>query len=93
MDLINSSVVVRAKLFLGEPFKRLAINLPLYWHLFARKEMRFGLSLSISRAVLLGLSWAAKLGCVAYCVQICLCVRGCAVIGHTMLAHPYRVTY
>lgn len=61
--------------------------------------MRFGLSLSISRVVLLGFSWAAKLRgeervCVfVLCVQICLCVCELGVIGHTMLAHPYRVTY
>lgn len=59
--------------------------------------MCFGLSLSISGVVLLGFSWAAKLGgvCVSsfFCVQICLCVRECGVIGHTMLAHPYKVTY
>lgn len=61
--------------------------------------MCFGLSLSISRVVLLGFSWAAKLWgeermCVfAFCVQICLCLCELGVIGHTMLAHPYRVTY
>lgn len=80
-DLINSSAVVRRqskKLFSGKPFKRLAINLPLYWHLFAGNEMCFGLSLSISGVVLLGFSWAAKLRvgggmCVSlFCAQICL---------------------
>lgn len=33
-------------------------------------------------------------GCVfVYCAQICLCVPEYGLIGHTMLAHPYRVTY
>lgn len=61
--------------------------------------MCFGLSLSISGIVLLGFSWAAKLGveermCVfVFSVQICLCLFELGVTGHTMLAHPYRVTY
>lgn len=50
------------KLFSGKAFKRLAINFPLYWHLLAGNEMRFGLSLSISGVVLLGFSRVAELG-------------------------------
>lgn len=60
--------------------------------------MRFGLPLSISGVVLLGFSWAAKLRggrrermCVFVYKSVCVSERG--VIGHTMLAHPYRVTY
>lgn len=37
------------------------------------------------------LSWE---GCVlVYCAQICLCEPEYGLIGRTMLAHPYRVTY
>lgn len=57
--------------------------------------MRFGFSLAISEVVLLDfygvLNWE---GCVfVYCAQICLCVPEYGLNGHTMLAHPYRVTY
>lgn len=95
-QFFSGTEMPRVKLFLGKPFGRLAINLTPHWHLFAGDEMPFGLSLSISGVVLLGLHGlvGSRRGLVfVFCVQICLCLCECGVIGPTMLAHPYRVTY